>query len=206
MSFSFAGWMDLTRHLIQAPRATLQQVLRMGVSPEMSIQVIALSAVISGIMAGILGLLTGVDAVAMEMANGETVQLKRGGPIIQAIAAFVVPMLFVWALGLVGRRMGGQGGRADVLSVMAALQIGLVPVLVAQSLAAVLFPLIAVLLLLFSLYVYLRGLLHAVDVAHGFDNMGKSGLVVVLSFVAMVVAMMLLMVFLGPLLMSGAIQ
>lgn len=200
MTFTtLAGWLDWTRRLIHEPRAAFQDVLRLRPTPAVSFMLIALSAAISGVMVGLSGILTGVETVVLELPTGERVEVQRSGPIPQAVVAFLVPVGLVWAVRLVGRRMNGQGRGAEILAVMAVLQFAMVPILIAQGLTSVVFPLGSLMILLFNLYIYLRGLGHAVTVAHRFDHVGQSVVVIVLSFLTLAFAFLIVMMFFGPL-------
>jgi hypothetical protein len=83
--------------------------------------------------------------------------------------------------------MGGKGSLADIMAVTAVLQLVMTLILLAQTVALLVVPAFGFGILIFGLYVFFRGLGHAVNIGHGFNSLGLSTGVIALSFVAMVI-------------------
>jgi hypothetical protein len=161
---------------------------------------IALAGIVSGVSSGFLDYLSGAPPVEFFMADGQTLSFERSGPLMQAIYAVGTGLALPYAIFQVGKRMGGKGGLADIMAVTAVLQLVMTVILLAQTVALLVVPVLGFGFLVFGLYVFFRGLGHAVNIGHGFNSLGLSTGVIALSFVAIVImAFLVVSVFgIGP--------
>ena len=190
-------WTKLT---VRAP-ATASALVRAAKLPiEVSIMMIALAGIVSGVSSGFLDYLSGAPPVEFLMADGQTLSFERSGPLMQAIYAVGTGLALPCAIFQVGKRMGGKGGLADIMAVTAVLQLVMTVILLAQTVALLVVPVLGFGFLVFGLYVFFRGLGHAVNIGHGFNSLGLSTGVIALSFVAIVImAFLVVSVFgIGP--------
>ncbi|PVA08380.1 hypothetical protein DC363_01885 [Thalassorhabdomicrobium marinisediminis] len=158
---------------------------------------IALAGVIGGFTVGVLDVLTGTPDVVLEFDDGRTATVERAGPILQAIYATATALALALALLWVGRRLGGGGSAPEVLAAVAVLQLVMTVILVAQAISAVLLPMLSLILMIFGLYVFLRGLAHAVNVVHELHNLARSAGVICLSFLGVIIGVMIAMAVFG---------
>lgn len=186
MNFTAANLWEWTKLFARDPKTAATLVKAQKLPLEVSVLMIVLAGVISGVASGALDFLIGSPPMEFNLADGRTVTFERSGPITQGVYAVVMGLALGYAVFKVGGRMGGTGSLADIMGVTAVLQLIMTVILVAQTVAILVLPLLGLGLLLFGLYVFFRGLGHAVNVGHGYDDMGKSTIVIVLSFVSIV--------------------
>ena len=106
---------------------------------------------------------------------------------MQGIYAVGTGLALAYAIFQIGKRMGGKGSLADIMAVTAVLQLVMTVILLVQTVVLLFVPVFGFGLLVFGLYVFFRGLGHAVNIGHGFNSLGLSTGVIALSFVAVVI-------------------
>jgi hypothetical protein len=200
MDLTLTSLWEWTKLTVRAP-ATASALVKAAKLPiEVSIMMIALAGIVSGVSSGFLDYLSGAPPVEFLMADGQTLSFERSGPLMQAIYAVGTGLALPYAIFQVGKRMGGKGGLADIMAVTAVLQLVMTVILLAQTVALLVVPVLGFGFLVFGLYVFFRGLGHAVNIGHGFNSLGLSTGVIALSFVAIVImAFLVVSVFgIGP--------
>lgn len=188
MELTAASLWEWTKLTVRAPGTAARLVKEAALPLNTSVLMIVLAGVMSGVASGLLEFLIGSAPMTFQLEDGRTVTFEQGGPISQGIYAVLSGLALGYFVYLVGRRMGGQGSLSDIMGVVAVLQLVMTVILVGQTLAILLSPLLALTVLLFGLYVFFRGLGHGVNVGHGFDDLGKSALVIVLAIFCMALA------------------
>ncbi|AGI69043.1 hypothetical protein OAN307_c35700 [Octadecabacter antarcticus 307] len=197
MDLTLTSLWEWTKLTVRAP-ATASALVKAAKLPlGVSMMMIALAGIVSGLSSGILDYLSGAPPVEFLLADGQTVMFDRSGPLAQGIYAVGTGLALGFAIFQVGKRMGGQGGLADIMAVTAVLQLVMMVILLAQTLALLFMPLLGFGLLVFGLYVFFRGLGHAVNIGHSFNSLGTSTGVIALSFVALVILAFLVVSVLG---------
>ncbi|WP_281981885.1 YIP1 family protein [Thalassorhabdomicrobium marinisediminis] len=197
MQFSAQGMTELTKLVVRDPSTAFAIVKAARLPVPASVMMIALAGVIGGFTVGVLDVLTGTPDVVLEFDDGRTATVERAGPILQAIYATATALALAVALLWVGRRLGGGGSAPEVLAAVAVLQLVMTVILVAQAISAVLLPMLSLILMIFGLYVFLRGLAHAVNVVHDFNNLARSAGVICLSFLGVIIGVMIAMAVFG---------
>ncbi len=118
-------------------------------------------------------------------------------PVIYAMAMVAGSAVSIYVLAWVGGRMGGEGRLQDVAVVLIWLQFLRLVAQVILLVLTILMPVLAIMatfaITLFSFWL----LLCFVDVAHRFNSLGKSALVLVFSFMGVIFGMSLLLMLLG---------
>jgi hypothetical protein len=197
MDLTLTSLWELTKLTVRAP-ATASALVKAAKLPlEVSMMMIVLAGVLSGVSSGILDYLSGAPPVEFLLADGQTLSFDRSGPLAQGFYAVGTGLALAVAIFQIGKRMGGQGSLADIMAVTAVLQLVMTVILLAQTFALLFVPLLGFGLLVFGLYVFFRGLGHAVNIGHGFNSLGLSTGVIALSFVAMVILAFLAVSVLG---------
>lgn len=197
MDLSAAAFWEWTKLFVRDPRMAAGLVKQARLPAEVSVMMIVLAGVVASAASGLHHLALGSPVVALTMPDGQIVQITRSGPIAQGIYAAITGLGLAYAIFAVGRRMGGQGDLRDILGITAVLQLVVTGIVVAQTVAGLALPLIGLGLMLLGIYVFIRGLGHAVNVGHSFDNMGKSVWVTFLSFMALVFVIFIASALLG---------
>lgn len=187
MDLTLTSLWEWTKLTVRAP-ATASALVKAAKLPiEVSIMMIALAGIVSGVSSGFLDYLSGAPPVEFLMADGQTLSFDRSGPLMQGIYAVGTGLALAYAIFQVGKRMGGKGSLADIMAVTAVLQLVMTVILLAQTVALLVVPVLGFGILVFGLYVFFRGLGHAVNIGHGFNSLGLSIGVIALSFVAIVI-------------------
>jgi hypothetical protein len=197
MDLTLTSLWELTKLTVRAPATAAALVKAAKLPIEASIMMIALAGVISGMSSGFLDYLSGAPPVEFLMADGQTLSFERSGPLMQGVYAVFTGLAMGYAIFQVGKRMGGKGGLADIIAVTAVLQLVMTVILLAQTVALLVVPVLGFGFLVFGLYVFFRGLGHAVNIGHGFNSLGLSTGVIALSFVAMVIMAFVVVSMLG---------
>lgn len=191
MNFSIVDIWALTKSTVATPDKAFRQVLAMRLPVETSFMLLILAGVVSGIASGFMALLIGAAPLVIELEGATAVVVDRAGPFWQGLYAALSGLVLGLAVFWVGRRLGGRGSLAGLLSVTAALQLVMVVILLGQTIAALVMPLLSLLLTLLGFYVFLRGLAHGVNEGHGFESLGRSALVIGLSFMIVLLVFLL---------------
>lgn len=197
MELSAASLWEWTKLFVLDPRKAAGMVKAAKLPLEASIMMIVLASVVSTGVSGLYHLAFDVPPMEWTMPDGQTWVVMQRGPIAQSIYAVVTGLGLPYMIYLVGRRLGGQGSLADIMGTIAVLQLIVALIVVAQSVASFILPLIALGLMILSVYVFIRGLGHAVNVGHEYDSMGKAFWVTLLSFFALAAVLVLLTGILG---------
>lgn len=192
MDLSLASLWEWTKLFIRDPRTAAGLVKAAKLPIEVSVLMIVLAGVVSTGVSWVYHIAIGAPDMVFTFPDGQVVVFSRSGPIAQGIYAVITGVGLAVAIFAVGSRQDGRGSLADILSVTAVLQLVVTVIVVAQTIAGLVLPLIAFGLMILSLYVFFRGLAHAVNVAHEYDSMGKSAWVILLSFLALVVVVFVL--------------
>ena len=177
-------WTKLT---VRAPATASAMVKASKLPFEASIIMIVLAGVVSGVSSGFLDFLSGSPPVEFLLEDGRTLVFDRSGPFMQGIYAVGTGLALAYAIFQIGKRMGGKGSLADIMAVTAVLQLVMTVILLVQTVVLLFVPVFGFGLLVFGLYVFFRGLGHAVNIGHGFNSLGLSTGVIALSFVAVVI-------------------
>lgn len=197
MDLSIASLLEWTKLTVRDPRTASSLVKAAKLPLEVSVLMIVLAGVISGVTSGVLDYSVGSPPVVFEMPDGSTATFEPNGPLSQGVVAIAGGLALAYAIFWIGRRMGGRGTLQDIMAVVAILQMVMTVILIVQTVAVLLVPLLGLFLLVFGLYIFLRGLAHAVNEGHGFTSLGRSIWVIILSFVAVVFVAFLLVAVLG---------
>lgn len=197
MELTAASLWQWTKLFVRDPRTAASLVKSANLPLEVSILMIVLAGVVSTAVSGIHHIAIGSPAMEFALPDGQVIVFSRSGPIAQGIYAVGTGIGLAYAIFQVGGRMGGKGSLADIMSITAVLQLIVTVIVVAQMLAMLLLPVIGFGLMLLGAYVFIRGLGHAVNVGHDFDNMGKSAWIILLSFIALAVVVFILSAVLG---------
>jgi hypothetical protein len=187
MDLTLTSLWQWTKLTVRAPETASALVKAAKLPIEVSIMMIALAGIVSGVSSGFLDYLSGAPPVEFLMGDGRTLSFEHSGPLMQGIYAVGTGLAMAYAIFQVGKRMGGKGSLADIMAVTAVLQLVMTLILLAQTVALLVVPAFGFGILIFGLYVFFRGLGHAVNIGHGFNSLGLSTGVIALSFVAMVI-------------------
>ena len=187
MTLTFASLLEMTKLFIRDPRTAATLVKAAKLPLEVSVLMIVLAGVVTGVASGVLDAVVGNEPVVSEFADGQTATFIKSGPVVQGVYAAALGLALGFALFQVGTRMDGRGSLADMMGITAVLQLVLAVIVVLRTALFLLVPLLGFALMLFGAYVFLRGLGHTVKVGHEYESMGKSVGVIVVSFIAVVV-------------------
>ncbi|MCF2870546.1 hypothetical protein L0664_05655 [Octadecabacter sp. G9-8] len=186
MDLTVGSLWEWTKLFVRDPRTAAQMVKAAKLPLEVSILMIVVAGVVSTVVSGIYDILIGSPDIIFPLSETEVIVFERTGPITQGIFAVITGVGLGYSISQVGRRMGGTGSVAEIMSITAVLQLVLTVIVVGQFLFGLTLPLVGFVLMMLGVYVFIRGLGHAVNVGHDFDNMGKSAWVTFVSFMALV--------------------
>ncbi len=187
-------WMTLT---IRDPRTAFGLIKQAQLPIEASFMIVALAAAFWAILSGVFLMAIDEPFILVPISETEAMALSPLGPIASGLTSMMFGLGLGYCLYRVGRGLGGQGSLAEVLSLTAVLELVVAVLVVVQTIAGLALPLVALMLFVLALFVLVRGLGHVANVGHGFDDMGKAGLVTVGAFV-----MLLVMVFVASLVLG----
>lgn len=197
MDLSLQTLLDVTKLTIRSPAEAARAVKAAQWPMQASILVMVLSGVASGLIIGLLQLIVPPEPIQMELADGSTIMMQQSGPIMQSITGVVVAFALAFAMFHIGRRMGGAGRYDEIMALTAALQMVMVVLVMGQVVVALVSPLLALMVVVFAIFVFFRALANFVNVGHEFNDMGRSIFVVVFAFVGLLVGFMLIMTLFG---------
>lgn len=106
-------------------------------------------------------------------------------------------VLMVFGLHWMGRAMGGIGNLADMILVMSWLQFLLLLVQVIQAFLALLLPMVAGLVAMGAVIYSIWVLLNFLSVAHGYDSLGKSFVVLIMTILGISIGMSFILSLIG---------
>ncbi len=182
---------DLVRATLRSPRTVARRMMAFDVPMHGRWAALALSAVLSAILAHLTFSMMAVTAGPQAGAIPS--------PITTALMQAVVLVLTVVGVQLIGRRFGGKGQLADAVLLIAWLQFILICVQVLQLAAILILPPLASLLSVVGLGLFLWLLASFVAELHGFTSTGRTlvGILVSLFGIAFVLATVVSVIF-GP--------
>lgn len=187
MEFSIASLFEWTKLFVRNPRMATALVKEAKLPIEVSVLMIVLAGVVSAAASGTHYLLIGAPDIFLPVSDSEALRLDRVGPIGQGIYAVVSGIGLAYVVHRLGARFGGTGTLADIMGILAVLQLVTTLIFSAVYVADLVVPVVALVLMLIGFYVSIRGLGHAVNTGHDYDNMGKSAGVSVVSLVLLVI-------------------
>ncbi|HCP82280.1 MAG TPA: hypothetical protein DIT67_12110 [Octadecabacter sp.] len=196
MELSFASLLEWTKLTVRNPRLASELVKDARLPLEVSVLMIVLAGVVSGISYGIL--IYAFDAMVAAIDTIDTTTLPSSqGPLLQGALSAVQGVIFAVALHRIGIAFGGRGNLVDLMGVTALVQVVSALLLLVVALTFAVFPVVGGLVALFTTVVFFRSLGHAVNVGHALEDMGKTVAVILLSFLAVIVVLSVLMTIMG---------
>ncbi len=196
-----AVFAPIFRLSLQNPREAAKHVIAMGL-PEralwlaMSLVVVLTSLVMSGI-------LQAVPLPDDEISQVLTASPGYNSPLLLTGIRLAQAVLAVYVLFWVGRALGGQGSKQDILGVLTLLQVVSFVLLTGITIVSLVFPLLSLVAFLTFVGWLLWSVLTYVDEAHEFDNLFKATGVVLVSVVGIIVGMSFLLSLLGGLFLGS---
>ena len=206
MNFSWRDVWEMTKLFVAAPDEASRRVLAINWPFNVSVLMIVLAGIISGVMWAVDQALFGAVPQIMLLPDGREVMVTPATPLTVGAVSALVGVIFSYLIYWVGVRSGGRGSLADVMAVMAALQIALTVLGVIAGFLGIALPLLGFGLALAVLYISLRGYAHAVQQAHAFEAMGRGVMVMIGAAVLAFFALMVLSIFLLPVLMPDMLS
>jgi len=206
MDFSWAQIWDMTKLFVRNPSAASARVSQMGWPVNVSVLMIVLAGVISGVMWAVEQALFGAAPQSMLLPDGREVMVAPATPLTVGVFSAIVGVVFSYMIYFVGVRSGGRGSLSGVMAVMAALQIALTVLGVIAGFLGIALPLLGFGLALALVYISMRGYAHAVMQAHGFDGMGRSIMVLLAALVLAMVVVLMVSLVLMPVLMPNMLS
>ena len=201
MDFSWAQVWDMTKLFVRDPAEASRRVLGMGWPVNVSVIMIVLAGIISGVMWAVDQTLFGAAPQPMLLPDGREVRVAPATPLTVGVFSAIIGVVFSYLIYWVGVRSGGRGSLPGVMAVMAALQIALTVLGVISGFLGIALPLLGFGLALALIYVSMRGYAHAVQQAHGFDTMGRSVMVLIAALILAVFVLLIVSMLLLPVLM-----
>jgi hypothetical protein len=195
MPISNSDLWALARLTVEKPVEAGERIRALDLPRNIGWMVLILAGVASAVLTGLSDLLVPPQPVTLE--SGEVMTPPRMSPLLWGIVSVASAALLTAALWRIGGMMGGQAGFTLMLNLMAWLQLFMVLVLALQVLLILLAPPLSFLAMLAGLVISFRAMAHFVNLAHGFDSLGRSTGVIVLSFLAISVALVLFLMIFG---------
>jgi hypothetical protein len=186
MDLSFQSLLVMVRLAVTNPRASLREVLSIGIPARIGWMALLLMAVLSA-------LLSHVSFALMPMDAQSVMSDAMSSPIRTAMLQWVAMFLSVHLIYRIGQARGGQGTLTDTVVAVAWLQFILLVLQVVQILVQILLPGMGNLISLVSLGLFFWLLTNFIAELHGFVSLGRVLMAVILMMVA--VAFVLAMVF-----------
>jgi hypothetical protein len=192
MDTSLPAFLGLVRDTVSDPRAGARRVILARLPMNVRWLVLALVVVLSVLLSNL--------TLRMTMAGTGMMGGLLLGPVTAMVLQGVVLMVMALAIHQVGRLMGGGGGFADALLLVAFLQGIMLVVQVLQIAALLLLAPLAGIFSILGVVVFLWVLTGFVAELHGFRSMlGVFGMIVVTTFgIAFLIAMLLAMLGVAP--------
>ena len=181
----------LLRDTFGDPRAGMRRVLNLGLPRSISIEALVLTAVISAVLSEISLYLAPMPDGAQMMRS------IAGGPI--SVVMMQIGLLVIVALGVhrIGRAMGGVGDLTGALLVVVWVQVVMIVLQLVQIIALVLVPPLATMIGLASIGVFFWMITNFVTELHGFERRVKVFAVILAGFIALVLALSVVLGVLG---------
>jgi len=197
MQLSFASVMELTKLTVRDPRMASLLAKAANLPLQASILIIVVTGVIAGFVSGLVNVITPAPPPDPGASPAEVFVFEQMGPMVMAMLSIFGNLTLTGMLFWVGGKFGGRARLEDVAAVSAALQIAMTGILILQMAVRLIAPFFYFAVFLFGAYVFFRGLGHAVNVAHDYDDMATSAAVIVLSLVASVLLASFMVAILG---------
>ncbi|MEM9912911.1 MAG: YIP1 family protein [Pseudomonadota bacterium] len=197
-----AAFAPIFRLSLQNPREAAKHVIAMGL-PERALW-IALSLVVVLTSLVMSGILQAVPLPEDEISQVLTTSPGYNSPLLLTAIRLGQAVLAVYILFWVGRALGGQGSKQDLLGVITLLQVVSFVLLTTITIVSLIFPLFSFVAFLTFIGWLLWSVLTYVDEAHEFDNMFKATGVVLVSVVGIIVGMSVLLGLLGGLFLGSS--
>lgn len=187
-------WKHLLIDTVRDPESAGRAIMATTISRRDIWLSVAAVAALNAVFSGILGMLSPApppDAQAMPM-----IALS---PLPQALLIGGLLVLLAHVLTWVGRMriFGGTGQIDDMLKLMVWMQLVAMVLQAANLVVLLAMPLLGSLLVVVIVLIMLRVLLSFVNVGHGFDSMGKAGLVLIASFFGLILGLSLFLMLIG---------
>ncbi|MDB2369059.1 hypothetical protein N9V68_00535 [Octadecabacter sp.] len=203
MDLSAASLWEWTKLFVRDPRLAARLVKEASLPLEVSVMMIVLAGVVSTAASGVYTLIIGSPDMIFAISETEALSITPIGPIGEGLFAVFSGVGMAYAIFRVGARFGGTGTLADIMAIMAVLQLVVTVIMIIQLTVGLIIPLIGFILAIFATYVFFRGLGHTVNEGHNFGSMGKSvwiifGSFLALSLVAVAVLILIIVLDLGP--------
>lgn len=190
---------SLARQTLFEPRLAAAQILGMGLSLPAAWMGLALMAVLNTLVYTLsLQLGPPADPAAMSVTGP-----ARDMPLLFAVMLFGGLALTAVALAHVGRFLGGQGGLAEIVPLLAWMQALRLLVQLGVVVLALAAPVLAALVVLAAAVWGVVILLVFVDEAHGLDSLFRAAGVVVASILALAVGLSLVIGLIGAPMIGG---
>jgi len=173
---------------LREPRGTAQRVLAMGLDLPTIWAALALGAVLNA-------MLFGINLILFPMTFPLPAVFLN--PVFYAGVVALGMVFTIFALTKVGVALGGQGRTEDVAVLLVWLQYLRLAAQLALMVITIVLPVLGVMATLAVAFYSLWLLLTFLDVAHRFDSLGKSALVLVFAIVGVILALSLVMGLLG---------
>ena len=197
MELSFNSILEWTKLTLRDPRMASLLAKAANFPLQVSIMLIVVTGVLSGLMSGMISLLVPPPAADPLTDPTAATAIETLGPFTLAGLTILGNLSLTYFVYWIGQKMGGKGSLEDIAAVSAILQIVMTVILVVQVTVRVLLPVLYFAVVMVGVYVFLRGLGHAVNVGHDFDDLGRSAGVIALAFVASVVIASVVFAILG---------
>ena len=153
MNFSAQSVWELTKLFVRDPAEASARVLAIGWPVNVSVLMIVLAGIVSGVMWAVDQTLFGASPTAMVVPDGREVLVPPATPVMVGLYSALLGLILSYMIYWVGQRSGGQGSLADVFCVTAALQIALTVLGVLSGMASILLPLLGLIVAVFVVYV-----------------------------------------------------
>jgi len=206
MNFSAHSVWELTKLFVRDPAEASSRVLGIGWPINVSVLMIVLAGIISGVMWAVDQTLFGASPTPMILPDGREMMVPPPTPMMVGVYSAILGVVLSYLIYWVGRRSGGQGSLQEVMSVMAALQIALTVLSVLSGVVGIALPLLGLIVAMFVVIVTVRGYGHAVMQAHRFQSMGRAVMVFLAALILSAFIFLMLSVFLTPVFMPDLLS
>ena len=195
---------EIVKHLVTqtlfSPRAAAERILALNLPRNWLWMALGLMSVLNGIVYSIsLGLSPESDTQTVSM-----IPPAFRSPVLFTLFLFSALALTVAALTWVGRTLGGTGHVDQVLALIAWMQVLRLGVQVALLVFMLASPLGGLMLVIITSLWGLVILIAFIDRAHGFNNILKSTVTLILAFLAMVIGLSTILSVLAAAFMGAA--
>ncbi len=187
------GLRDMVGHAwftVQQPQPGARRVLELGLPRDVAWQCLAAVVLVSVVLGEGFGILAG--ALGGRQALG-----VFGPPFMMAGIQFALMAVMALAIYYVGRALGGTGDFGGAVILLAWLQFILVCLQMVQFLLMAVLPLLAWLVGFGGIILFFYLLTHFVAVLHGFRDIGRVFVMIMLTLVGLTLGMSVLLALIG---------